>query len=127
MKKTIANRKEKQAEWYKKNRNKVIERVKKRYVERKDEITSYKLKRSYGITLDKYNELYKEQKGLCAICEKKETLVDRRTGKIRKLAVDHCHKTGKVRGLLCRNCNMLLGCLSDSVTFINKILDYLSK
>src|SRR5690242_3768832 len=53
------------------------------------------LLRLYGITLDDYKSLEIQQKYSCKICLKKPT----------KLYVDHCHKTGKVRGLLCINCN----------------------
>lgn len=59
-----------------------------------------------GITEDDYNKMFDEQMGLCAICHKPEIDI--------KLAVDHCHETGKVRGLLCKRCNMGIGLLGDS-------------
>lgn len=49
--------------------------------------------------------MFAEQLGLCAICHKPEDI---------KLAVDHCHDTGKIRGLLCKRCNMGIGLLGDS-------------
>ena len=67
------------------------------------------LRREYGITLDDYNERVEEQRGLCLLCGKPETLVDKPTGKIKSLHVDHDHETGKVRGLLCGRCNRVLG------------------
>lgn len=62
--------------------------------------------RKYGITGEQYLALYKFQGGKCAICR-------RATGRTRRLSVDHDHKTGKVRGLLCRACNNMLGHLLD--------------
>lgn len=56
------------------------------------------VEKTYGITAEEYDKLYKAQGGKCAICR-------RATGKARRLAVDHDHKTGKVRGLLCKPCN----------------------
>jgi len=61
------------------------------------------LKRYYGITLDKYNEMFNKQNGLCAICGKHQVELKQR------LQVDHCHKSEKVRGLLCPKCNSKLG------------------
>ena len=55
------------------------------------------LRKTYGITLTQYNEMFKEQNGGCWICH--------RPPKKRALHVDHNHKTGKIRGLLCHNCN----------------------
>ena len=62
----------------------------------------YQLKR-YNITLDQYNEMFNKQEGKCAICQKHQN-------ELKKiLYVDHDHKTGEVRGLLCKNCNVALG------------------
>lgn len=70
--------------------------------------SSYKTR--YGITADDYDRMLKEQDGKCKLCNKEEhvrgTTPDK---KPKRLAVDHCHKTGKVRGLLCHNCNVMLG------------------
>ena len=67
-------------------------------------------KRTYGITLEDYNKMLKEQNNRCKICGQEETAKSRsRVRPIKKLAVDHDHKTGKVRGLLCHQCNVILG------------------
>lgn len=63
-----------------------------------------------------------EQGGVCAICGQKETSTYR--GKVRKLAVDHCHKTGRVRGLLCMNCNQGLGKFQHSHELLIKAATY---
>jgi hypothetical protein len=81
---------------------------------------SYGLKYKYGITLQDYNNLFDKQKGTCAICgihqvEVKHTMV-----------VDHNHETGKIRGLLCDNCNKGLGFFQDSVEYLTKARVYLN-
>ena len=68
---------------------------------------NYDLKRFYGITLDDYNRIFIEQTGCCAMCGRHQSEFKKR------LAVDHDHKTGKIRGLLCTNCNLKLGILED--------------
>jgi hypothetical protein len=82
-----------------------------------------KLNTSYGISLREYDELWEKQKGVCAICERPETT--KQHGRMARLAVDHDHKTGKVRGLLCRKCNNMLGCSGDRVDILLKGAAYL--
>jgi hypothetical protein len=77
-----------------------------------------KLKQKYGISVDDYNEMFKEQKGVCFICAKEHQR--------RPLNVDHCHKTGTVRKLLCDKCNMALGLVEDSTERLNKLMEYLN-
>lgn len=76
------------------------------------------LKKKYGITPDFYEMVWEQQKGLCAVCNKPEKTKKR-------LAVDHCHSTGEVRGLLCMKCNTALGKLNDDATLIEKLLKYI--
>lgn len=75
------------------------------------------LKRLYGISLTVYNEMLAKQDGKCAICSRECT-----TG--RSLAVDHCHSTGKIRGLLCQGCNTSIGRLY-SVELLKSAIKYL--
>lgn len=84
------------------------------------------LQRHYGITLDEFNEMLEKQNGVCAICGNPETIVDKKTGNIRALAVDHCHKEGHVRALLCTGCNQGLGNFKDSIELLNKAITYLA-
>jgi nitrate/TMAO reductase-like tetraheme cytochrome c subunit len=70
----------------------------------------YFLKRKFGINEQIYNEMLLKQNNSCAIC-KKTNSGDKRT---KNLAVDHCHKTGIIRGLLCAACNKGLGLFEDS-------------
>lgn len=72
--------------------------------------------RNYGITLEKYENLVDEQQNLCKICLKNT-----------KLVIDHCHRTGKVRGLLCHNCNVSLGLLKENIKIIQNIINYLKE
>lgn len=86
----------------------------------------YKLKNSFGITQEDYNHLYTKQGGVCAICGEPETFFGN-GGKIKRLAVDHCHSTGIVRGLLCTKCNTALGKFNDNVSTLEKAIAYLKK
>lgn len=91
--------------------------------ENKDKIptTGYSLKRRYGITSEDYARMLAEQEHRCAICG-----IDQcKTG--RNFAVDHCHKTGKIRGLLCANCNVGIGGLQDSIAVVSLALAYLEE
>jgi len=78
---------------------------------------------SYSIPVSKYNELLKKQNRVCGICGKKETR--KRKGKIVRLSIDHNHKTGQIRGLLCHNCNIGIGHFEDNVNFLLKAITYL--
>ena len=76
------------------------------------------LQRRHGITLDDYNRMLAGQHGRCAICERKP-------GK-RALCVDHEHKTGRLRGLLCSRCNQALGKLNDNHKTLQNAEAYLA-
>lgn len=72
------------------------------------------LRRNFGISLADYEQRLAAQNGVCAVCKGPERTVDRRTDKPFPLAVDHCHDTSKVRGLLCSHCNRGLGSFEDN-------------
>lgn len=78
----------------------------------------WQLKRRYGITAEQYDEMLRRQNGLCAIC--RATSRDGRT-----LVVDHCHKTGEVRGLLCNPCNVGLANFRDNMVSLVRAIEYL--
>jgi hypothetical protein len=78
-----------------------------------------KLQRKYGLTVADYEALLVAQSGRCAICRKKPEKV--------RLAVDHDHVTGKVRGLLCTCCNTALGKFNDDVNLFQTAIDYLER
>lgn len=73
----------------------------------------------YGITENEYNNLYKKQNGVCAICGGKQ----RKNNKY--FCIDHDHKTKKVRGLLCHNCNVALGLINENKEILKKMIEYL--
>lgn len=75
----------------------------------------------YGTTLEHVAELSVKQGAVCAICESATANHSTFT----RLAIDHCHTTGKVRGLLCHNCNTALGHLKDSPELALKAAAYL--
>jgi hypothetical protein len=83
------------------------------------------LKRTFNITLEQYNEMLNGQNNVCAICRKPETKVFKKTGKINDLAVDHCHSSGKIRGLLCWRCNTAIGRFEDSTDLLQNAIEYL--
>lgn len=80
------------------------------------------LRREYGISLKYYNMMLAWQNGCCKICEELPSVIA--YGKIRDLAVDHCHETGKIRGLLCTSCNVRVGVI-ENVVFRIKAEKYL--
>lgn len=86
------------------------------------QIRNLKLQYDYGITLEDRNRMFIAQGGACAVC--KERLLEQgRKG----LHVDHDHKTGKVRGLLCPNCNYAIGHMRDSSVIARAVAEYLDK
>lgn len=82
--------------------------------------------RVYGITESEYRKMLKEQDNLCAICGSKGFLIGN-NGHTELLAVDHCHETAQVRGLLCHNCNRALGLFQDSIDNLKSAIQYLRK
>lgn len=113
---TQEERKQKQREnhrrWRSKNKEKLAER-------NKGYVTNWILKKKYGIGEEEYNHLLMSQSGRCAICQREASDFKR------KLAVDHNHTTGKVRGLLCVKCNRGLGCFDEIPTRFDSAKAYL--
>ena len=83
-----------------------------------------KILKEYGLTTEDYSAMLKAQNNLCAICGNPETATYR--GKTKALCVDHCHKTGEVRGLLCRECNLGVGYFQDAPNVLRHAIKYLS-
>ena len=79
--------------------------------------------RKFGITPERYSELLGFQNGACAICKQPETAT--RLGKVKALAVDHCHQSGSIRGLLCADCNTGIGKLKEDVDIFQSAIQYL--
>lgn len=114
------------SEWYSKNTEKAKKRSSAAYRANPVINKKYDLKK-YGLTVEDYDRMLVEQKSLCAICGQPEIQMNHHSGKILDLAVDHCHVTGKVRGLLCSRCNKMLGLTADSLEILTKAQEYLAK
>lgn len=109
-----------QHKWREENQEHKCEYQKENREKRQRNVWKSRLKCSYGITTAEYHRIFEIQGGACAICGKTPERDNR------KLAVDHDHGTGKVRGLLCRNCNIGLGYFMDNPTLTAKATKYLS-
>lgn len=80
------------------------------------------LKYKYNLTPEEYDLMLKKQKNKCAICK-----VDNPQSNVQYFHIDHCHKTGKIRGLLCHHCNTSLGGFRDSLRLLKNAVTYLRK
>jgi hypothetical protein len=78
--------------------------------------------RTYGITVDDYYVMLEKQNYRCAICDSESN----KNAAREKMFIDHCHETGKVRGLLCSKCNIALGNFDDDIKTLKRAISYLS-
>ena len=112
--------KEQQRRSYKKNKVKIYARLKAWYKKNPMKRSAYernsRLKYDYGITSEDFEKMRQAQNGVCAICHCVPE---------GNLSVDHDHKTGKIRGLLCMNCNAGLGNLRDNLILVLNAAEYL--
>jgi hypothetical protein len=99
-----------QTEWTRKNKGRYKESQRNRI-----------LQKLYGITIEQYNQLFLEQEGKCKICQRHQSEFKRR------FAVDHCHTTNKVRGLLCHHCNKALGHFFEDISTMESAILYLKE
>jgi hypothetical protein len=79
-----------------------------------------RMKRKYGIGVEEFDRMSANQKGLCSICGKPQQHGWR-------LAIDHNHKTGQVRDLLCTRCNTVIGHMEDDIKLLQSAIKYLRK
>ncbi len=91
-------------------------------IRRPRNVRDTQLKKHYGITLADWEAMYLAQGGVCAVCKATET---DKSSRYANLAVDHCHTTGKVRGLLCNACNRAIGFLRDDPQIARALAAYL--
>ena len=123
-------------EWYLKNRERILasrkiynklnkmkiqERSIASRINNPQKYKNHHYKSNFNITLDDYHNMLSTQNSCCAICGKHKS-----ENKL-NLSVDHCHKTGKIRGLLCSNCNFGIGNLKDSIINLQKAILYLQQ
>jgi hypothetical protein len=107
---------------YWENRESNLERSRKRYRENPEKYFNLKLKKLYGIDADEYNKLFKEQNFCCAICGDNLAKVDKK-----HRFLDHDHISGKVRGILCRRCNLGIGFFKDDTNVLGLAIKYLEE
>ena len=111
-----------------KNRRK-IPYSKSGYSKNREQYREHQLKYKFGITIADYNLMLNRQGGTCAICNEKNFTREKGTHNNKavamSLAVDHNHKTGQVRGLLCNGCNTSLGKFKDDPILLEKAIQYL--
>jgi hypothetical protein len=86
---------------------------------------NYDRNRRYGVTKQEYESLLIKQEHRCAICGKEENNIYRGDKKLINLSVDHDHNTGKVRGLLCRTCNIAVGNAKENPDILRAAANYL--
>lgn len=102
-------------EWERKNRHKDIELTRDKEASRKK-----------GLNLEKYYLMRDSQENKCLICKRHERRKNRASITAR-LCIDHCHTTGKIRGLLCHDCNTGIGKFEDNIELLQSAIDYLKK
>jgi len=107
--------------WWNANANtdKFKKRRKERYMP--DKYKDYALRKTYGISIESYNAMIESQGRVCAICLKCFSKNKK------KPHVDHCHATGKIRGILCHNCNLGIGQFEDNVEHLSNAIQYLER
>lgn len=89
------------------------------YSERREAVSEYNRLYRYGISAAEFNAMLAAQDDACAVCR---TPAD----ECSRMCVDHCHTSGKVRGLLCSNCNVALGMLNDDPALLQAAANYLT-
>lgn len=107
---------------YERNKEKINERQRAAYAAKTErDRLDRRLRTIYGISADDFDKMLADQDGVCAFCKGGPAR------KTKRLFVDHCHETGRVRGLLCLSCNQALGRLGDNVESIERVLVYLKR
>jgi hypothetical protein len=115
--------------WYQAHKDEINERRRRQYADDSERAAARRaseaeyqrwshIRRTYGLSLEQFDALFVRQGGVCAICRRRPK---------GHLCVDHCHLTGKVRGLLCRGCNMVLGLYRDDPRLMRGATAYLER
>lgn len=113
--------------WREKNREKCCKSTAQWRMKNPEYEGNYKLKIRYGMSNEEYTKLSVLQENRCAICGNGEVATHNKTKETQKLAVDHCHETGQVRGLLCQDCNRGIGLFHEDVLRLEKAIEYLTE
>ncbi len=99
--------------------------IAKKRIEDPDYEQESSLRKQFKIGVKEYRDMFNKQNGVCAICGEKEKALAVGAKRPRRLAVDHCHSTDKIRGLLCNYCNRGLGCFKDNIKNLETAINYL--
>lgn len=110
------------SKWVSENKDKVKEHSKRVSTQSR---RKHVVKLYYGLSWEEYENLYLTSQGACSICSKPLSLLKEEHKETAH--VDHCHTTGKIRGILCRSCNRGIGYLNDSPERLHKAAEYLTK
>lgn len=92
-----------------------------------DNLSLYKVCYARKITPEDYFKMLEEQDNKCGICGLEETCKDPKHDRVRRLSIDHCHRTGNVRGLLCHSCNTAIGKFKDDIELLHKAIRYITQ
>ena len=122
-KRNIGKRKMQRKNYYEKNKDSLNSRARQWYLDHKELVQQRsrdsELLRNFGLTRQEYNRIFQVQGGMCKICGIHQEEINK------SLRVDHCHKTNKVRGLLCHNCNVTLGLIKENIETLKKMIEYI--
>ena len=99
----------------------------KAYAKNPEATREYQLKRLYGLTRSQYDAMHAKQDGRCAICNREESALSNKADRARGLSVDHCHDSGRIRGLLCARCNSAIGLLNHDGDLLRAAIEYLNR
>lgn len=121
-----ARRKAYKARYYQKNKTRILKRNHEYYLNNTEKVEAqkfkYYLRYKFGIEPEHYSQMLEKQGHKCAICG---YIPPEEASSVEKLYVDHNHATGKVRGLICMNCNSALGHFRDNLTILENAVKYL--
>jgi hypothetical protein len=111
--------------WQRKNREKIYAKHKEHYRNNRERYRAYSyksnLKTQFGITLEQYNSLWEAQGSKCVICKRSPSEVSGR------FHVDHDHKTGHIRGIICPQCNHAIGLFRDDISVLKNAIKYMKR
>ncbi len=117
----------KRSAYYYANKDHIKQREASRHAEAPHIRRNQVLRKKFGIGVDEYEAMLKEQDGLCAICRLPERAINTSTGGVASMPVDHDHQTGKIRGLLCSHCNRAIGLFQDNPEILKSAINYLER
>ena len=112
------------------NKDKLAEAGKIWRSKNQDKVKQYQrtsnLRKKFGLSVEQYEKMAVAQNHVCAICLQPETFIHKTKGQVARLAIDHCHVSGKIRKLLCANCNRALGLFNDNADILKRAAQYIT-